>query len=228
MKTNIYYRLGIIAMIAMIAMCIMTIYEIVDYAISMEILDDPEIYGDNRLLYYPISVLTIASIAGLVLYIRKKVLGWILCCGYSVFMFVTTFIGYYAFQQIGINLGESTSDLLTPAIIQGTLYAAAVWLFFTRQIRFSFFDSEQAKLSDAIPVVIVAALAIGSRLYAYSGGISENPLCGYSFRHNVTCLKIGYKPEQIVFKPLNTHDVWKLTERNLKKAMLIEKNFPTP
>ena len=73
MKTNIYYRLGIIAMIAM---CIMTIYEIVDYAISMEILDDPEIYGDNRLLYYPISVLTIASIAGLVLYIRKKVLGW--------------------------------------------------------------------------------------------------------------------------------------------------------
>lgn len=161
MKTNIYYRLGIIAMIAMIAMCIMTIYEIVDYAISMEILDDPEIYGDNRLLYYPISVLTIASIAGLVLYIRKKVLGWILCCGYSVFMFVGTFIGYYAFQQIGIYLGESTSDLLTSAIIQGTLYAAAVWLFFTRQIRFSFFDSEQAKLSDAIPVVIVAVLAIG-------------------------------------------------------------------
>lgn len=157
MKTNIYYRLGIIAM------CIMTIYEIVVSAISMEILDDPEIYGDNRwlLLYYPISVLTIASIAGLVLYIRKKVLGWILCCGYSAFMFVGTFIAYYAFQQIGIYLGESTSDLLTPAIIQGTLYAAAVWLFFTRQIRFSFFDSEQAKLSDAIPVVIVAVLAIG-------------------------------------------------------------------
>ena len=157
MKTNIYYRLGIIAM------CIMTIYQIVDTAIFMEILDDPEIYRDNRwlLLYYPISVLTIVSIAGLVLYIRKKVLGWILCCGYSVFMFVGTFIGYYAFQQIGIYLGESTSDLLTPAIIHGTLYAAAVWLFFTRQIRFSFFDSEQAKLSDAIPVVIVAALAIG-------------------------------------------------------------------
>lgn len=161
MKTNIYYRLGIIAMIAMIAMCIMTMYEIVDYAITMEILGEPEIYGDNRLFYYPIWVLTIAPIAGLVLYIRKKVLGWILCCGYSVFMFVGTFIGYYVFQQIGIYLGESTSDLLTPAIIEGTLYAAAVWLFFTRQIRFSFFDSEQAKLSDAIPVVIVAALAIG-------------------------------------------------------------------
>ena len=157
MKTNIYYRLGIIAM------CIMTIYQIVDTAIFMEILDDPEIYRDNRwlLLYYPISVLTIVSIAGLVLYIRKKVLGWILCCGYSAFMFVGTFIAYYALLQIGIYLGESTSDLLTPAIIQGTLYAAAVWLFFTRQIRFSFFDSEQAKLSDAIPVVIVAALAIG-------------------------------------------------------------------
>lgn len=144
-------------------MCVMTIYEIVVSAIFMETLYDPEIYGDNRrlLLYYPISVLTIASIAGLVLYIRKKVLGWILCCGYSAFMFVGTFIAYYAFQQIGIYLGESTSDLLAPAIIQGTLYAAAVRLFFTRQIRFSFFDSEQAKLSDAIPAVIVAALAIG-------------------------------------------------------------------
>lgn len=157
MKTNIYYRLGIIAM------CIMTIHQIVGYATFMEILDDPEIYGDIRwlLLYYPILVFTIASIAGLVLYIRKKVLGWILCCGYSVLNFVGTFIAYYAFQQIGIYLGESTSDWLIPVIIQGTLYAAAVWLFFTRQIRLSFFDSEQAKLSDAIPVVIVAALAIG-------------------------------------------------------------------
>ena len=157
MKTNIYYRLGIIAM------CVMTIYEIVVSAILMETLDDPEICGDNRwfLLFYPITVLAIASIAGLVLYIRKKVLGWFLCCGYSVFMFVVTVIGYYAFQQIGIYLGESTSDLLAPAIIQGTLYAAAVWLFFTRQIRFSFFDSEQDKLSDLIPVVIVVAIAIG-------------------------------------------------------------------
>lgn len=157
MKTNIFYRLGIIAM------CVMTIYEIVFSAILMETLDDPEIFGDNRWLqlYYPISVLTIASIAGLVLYIRKKVLGWFLCCGYSAFMFVGTFIGYYAFQQIGIYLGESTSDLLAPAIIQGTLYAATVWLFFTRQVRFSFFDSEQAKLLDVIPVVIGVALAIG-------------------------------------------------------------------
>ena len=32
---------------------------------------------------------------------------------------------------------------------------------FTRQIRFSFFDSEQDKLSDLIPVVIVVAIAIG-------------------------------------------------------------------
>lgn len=157
MKTNIYYSLGIIAM------CVMTIYEIVVSVILMETLDNPEICGDNRWLlsYYPITVLSIASIAGLVLYIRKKVLGWFLCCGYSVFMLVVTVIGYYAFQQIGIYLGESTSDLLVPAIIQGTLYAAAVWLFFTRQIRFSFFDSEQDKLSDDIPVVIVVALAIG-------------------------------------------------------------------
>lgn len=157
MKTNIYYSLGIIAM------CVMTIYEIVVSVILMETLDNPEICGDNRWLlsYYPITVLSIASIAGLVLYIRKKVLGWFLCCGYSVFMLVVTVIGYYAFQQIGIYLGESTSDLLAPAIIQGTLYAAAVWLFFTRQIRFSFFDSEQDKLSDLIPVVIVVAIAIG-------------------------------------------------------------------
>lgn len=157
MKTNIYYSLGIIAM------CVMTIYEIVVSVILMETLDNPEICGDNRWLlsYYPITVLSIASIAGLVLYIRKKVLGWFLCCGYSVFMLVVTVIGYYAFQQIGIYLGESTSDLLVPAIIQGTLYAAAVWLFFTRQIRFSFFDSEQDKLSDDIPVVIVVAIAIG-------------------------------------------------------------------
>ena len=144
-------------------MCVMTIYEIVVSVILMETLDNPEICGDNRWLlsYYPITVLAIASIAGLVLYIRKKVLGWFLCCGYSVFMFVVTVIGYYAFQQIGIYLGESTSDLLAPAIIQGTLYAAAVWLFFTRQMRFSFFDSEQDKLSDLIPVVIVVAIAIG-------------------------------------------------------------------
>lgn len=144
-------------------MCVMTIYEIVVSVILMESLDNSEICGDNRWLlsYYPITVLTIASITGLVLYIRKKVLGWFLCCGYSVFMLVVTVIGYYAFQQIGIYLGESTSDLLVPAIIQGTLYAAAVWLFFTRQIRFSFFDSEQDKLSDDIPVVIVVAIAIG-------------------------------------------------------------------
>lgn len=144
-------------------MCVMTIYEIVVSVILMETLDNPEICGDNRWLlsYYPITVLAIASIAGLVLYIRKKVLGWFLCCGYSVFMLVVTVIGYYAFQQIGIYLGESTSELLAPAIIQGTLYAAVVWLFFTRQIRFSFFDSEQAKLLDVIPVVIVVAIAIG-------------------------------------------------------------------
>lgn len=156
MKINIYYRLGIIAM------CVMTIYEIVLSVIFMISLNEPDTYGNYEWsLLYPASVLTIASIAGLVLYIRKKVLGWILCCGYSAFMFVGTFIAYYAFQQIGIYLGESTSDLLAPAIIQGMLYAAAVWLFLTRQIRFSFFDSEQAKLSDAIPAVIVAALAIG-------------------------------------------------------------------
>lgn len=190
MKTNIYYRLGIIAM------CVMTIYEIVVSAILMETLDDPEICGDNRwfLLFYPITVLAIASIAGLVLYIRKKVLGWFLCCGYSVFMFVVTVIGYYAFQQIGIYLGESTSDLLAPAIIQGTLYAVAVWLFFYPSDTLLIFRFRARQV-----VGFNSRSHCGchrhrhSLLYAYSGEISENSLCGYFFLHNYICPKMGYR-----------------------------------
>lgn len=165
MKTNTCYRLGILAM------CIMQILAIVVLFFGISMLNsDPEIsgngYGWSQLLF-PVLGLVGVPIAGLVLYVQKKTLGWILCGGYSVFMvafaFLVSYVFFGALEEISLledGVIISWVDILTVILILGVL-CAIVWLFLSRQVRSVFPGTGQAGLSDVIPAVIVTAILIG-------------------------------------------------------------------
>lgn len=165
MKTNTCYRLGILTM------CIMPILAIVVLFFGISMLNsDPEIsgngYGWSQLLF-PVLGLVGVPIAGLVLYVQKKTLGWILCGGYSVFMvafaFLVSCVFFGALEEISLledGVIISWVDILTVILILGVL-CAIVWLFLSRQVRSVFPGTGQAGLSDVIPAIIVTAILIG-------------------------------------------------------------------
>ena len=165
MKTNTCYRLGILAM------CIMLILAIVFLFLGISILNsDPEIFGNSygwSQLLFPVLGLVVIPIAGLVLYVQKKTLGWILCGGYSVFMaafaVLVGYVGFRALEEISLLEGGVTISwvyILADTLILGVL-CAIVWLFLSRQVRSVFSGIGQAGLSDVIPAVIVTAILIG-------------------------------------------------------------------
>lgn len=163
MKTNTCYRLGILAM------CIMPIYMIVGLTYASALFySAPDISGDEiewLQLLFPVLGLVVVPIAGLVLYVRKKALGWILCCGYSIVVFAGTVISYLVLWRVGLSLEENTSGLLIQAAIHGILLASVVGLFLSRQVRSVFSGSGQARLSDAILTAVVTAILIGILIF---------------------------------------------------------------
>ena len=165
MKTNTCYRLGILAM------CIMLILAIVFLFLGISILNsDPEIFGNSygwSQLLFPVLGLVVIPIAGLVLYVQKKTLGWILCGGYSVFMaafaVLVSYVGFSALEEISLSEDGviiSWVDILADTLILGVL-CGIVWLFLSRQVRSVFSGTGQAKLSEVIPAAIVTAILIG-------------------------------------------------------------------
>ena len=153
MKTNLYYKLG------MIAMYLMLFYSIVEFAVIFSL--DAKWWD----LMFAALGFVAAPVTGLVLYVRKKTSGLVICGGFSVFLFVGNVISYFIFHHIATELGESTTDILVPGIIGGVLLASMSWLFLSRRVRSVFPDFEQKELIDLVISVFFAAIIIGIITY---------------------------------------------------------------
>ena len=154
MKTPDLYKYGTIIMYIMI------VYEILFFVIFIMLFNEPETRTVMHSILYQISVLIVTTVVGLVKYVNKKTLGWILCCGIFLFMFVFTIIGCLIFRQFEINFEIDTKYLLVLITIQCVFYALALLLFLTYQVRSVFFDSVTL-LRNIIPAIIVAAIIVG-------------------------------------------------------------------
>lgn len=140
-------------------MCIMSAYAIASVFEIMR-LDEVSEESYGLLLLFPVLGSVAAPVVGLVMYGRKKTLGWVLCCGYTLFMFAQTVVGYFVFRRLGVELDDG-GELHVRWVAEGVLYLLAVMLFMSRKIRSVFFDFEKTALPDMIVSAVVAALFIG-------------------------------------------------------------------
>lgn len=159
MKSETIYKIGLTAVCLVTVFVAVTIVLAVPFAFVIE-----EELGETVSLWnvsFPLVGLIVTPVAGIVCYVRKKPLGWVLCCGYNIFLFVLLFLYYCGLRQTGGVSMEEASGLTPSLVVMSAVLATMIVLLLTDKMRAVFFPPAQDKLSDALVIAVVTAIAIG-------------------------------------------------------------------
>ena len=143
MNSKLLYRIGIVAMSAMLAMAIYLGLLFYPVLIESASIDVDVVF---RALF-PFISMFVAPIIGLVLYIRKKLVGLTLCAGYAIFMTAASIF------SIGI------SEFNVANVLTVILYLASAVVYLLPQARFTF-DPDSSPLDNAANSAMWAILLI--------------------------------------------------------------------
>ena len=143
MNSKLLYRIGIVAMSAML---IVAVYlALVFYPVLVESAEE-DIDVIFRAVFPFISVF-IAPVAGLVLYLRKKLAGLTLCAGYAIFM---TAASVFSIGLTGFNVAN---------VLTVILYLASAVVYLLPQTWFSF-DPDSSPVDNALNSLMWAVLLV--------------------------------------------------------------------
>lgn len=141
MNSKLLYRVGIVAMSAMLVLAVYLGVLFYPVLIESASIDVDVVF---RALF-PFISMFVAPIIGLVLYIRKKLVGLTLCAGYAIFMTAASIF------SIGI------SEFNVANVLTVILYLASAIIYLLPQLRFSF-DPDSSPVDNAVNSAMWAVL----------------------------------------------------------------------
>lgn len=152
MKSKTIYQ------IALGAMFVVTIFMAIGIVLTFNFareMDEPVSFFDVLL---PLIGLIVTPFIGIVFYIKKKPLGWFICCGYAIFLFAIYSIYYIALAQM--------EGMALSFIVMSAVYVALIVLLLTDRMRAVFFPPGQDKLLDTFAIAFLVAITIGLIVFA--------------------------------------------------------------